>query len=228
MTKMKRFLRMMAMAAVLAIGLVFLLGAAQQTENLGNKPATGQQETKEKKDKIEPPEFPYLDPKRPPEGTPGLPQDPMTVTSTGFADRERIPDKYTCEGENLSPDLAWDNVPTGTAAFAIICDDPTKRDSRWDHWAIFNIPPSVRSLPEGVTPETDLGFPVNWCLNSWQRMKYDGPCPPPGDETHRYHYRIFALSKPVELPDKVLRSELLETMRPTILGWATLVGTYSR
>jgi len=161
-----------------------------------------------------PPEF-----KRPPE---------LHLTSPAFGFNEQIPVRHTCTGEDLSPPLAWDTVPEGTGAFALICLDRDAPDQEFVHWILFDLPGDLRGLPEGVGPDTDLGEGARWGENSWGQIRYGGPCPPPGDEPHRYYYRLFALSVPLELEEGITRQELDAAMRPVYLGMAKLMGRYGR
>jgi Raf kinase inhibitor-like YbhB/YbcL family protein len=161
---------------------------------------------------------------------PGEPTQPvvkLSLASEAFTDGAVIPAHYSCEGDNLSPPLSWGNVPAGIRAFAMICEDPDAPVGTWDHWVIFNLPGEMTSLPAGVTTETKLGDGVRHGLNSWQRMGYGGPCPPPG-KPHRYFFRLYALSAPVDLSDGVTKKELLEAIKPLTLGATKLMGTFSR
>ncbi len=162
-----------------------------------------------------------------PEGGPNMPEDKMTLTSSAFADGEVIPTEHTCDGDDLSPPLAWHNVPAETRAFALICDDPDAPVGTWDHWVIFNLPGQTTALPAGVTVDMDLGAGVRHGMNSWKRTSYGGPCPPPG-KPHRYFFRLYALSSPVDLPDKATKQELLKAIKPLTLAMTKLMGTYGR
>ncbi len=154
-------------------------------------------------------------------------EERMILTSSAFAEGETIPVRYTCDGEDLSPPLAWSSPPAETRSFALVCDDPDAPVGTWDHWIVFSLSGDMTSLPEGVTTKSDLGKSVRHGQNSWRRTGYGGPCPPPG-EPHRYFFRLYALSEPVELPDKATKQELLQAMAPLILSTAELMGTYGR
>lgn len=158
---------------------------------------------------------------------PDVPEAKLKLTSDAFRDGEVIPTRHSCEGDDLSPPLSWSNVPDGTRAFALICEDPDAPVGTWDHWVIFNLPGELTSLPEGVTAEADLGEGVGRGLNSWQRTGYGGPCPPPG-KPHRYFFRLYALAATVDLSDGATKQELLEAIKPLTLGHTELMGTFSR
>src|ERR1700686_2122230 len=105
----------------------------------------------------------------------------LRITSTAFADGTEIPAKYTCEGSDLSPPLAWSGVPAGTKSLVLIVDDPDAPDPKapritWVHWVLYNLPAGSTGLPEAVgaalPPGTQVGF------NDWKRADFGGPCPP--------------------------------------------------
>lgn len=152
------------------------------------------------------------------------------LTSAAFAHGQPIPRDYTCDGDDVSPPLAWEQVPPDTASFALIVDDPDAPDPAapemtWVHWILYNIPPSATSLPRGV-PEADLPAGTGQGLNDWKRRGYGGPCPPIG--RHRYFHKVYALDS--RLPDlgAPTKADLEEAMAGHILGSAELMGTYER
>jgi Raf kinase inhibitor-like YbhB/YbcL family protein len=152
----------------------------------------------------------------------------LRLTSTAFAEGEAIPRHFTCEGENISPDLAWDGLPEATLSLVLIVDDPDAPDPTaprmvWDHWLLYNIPPDAPGLAAGVAP-SDLPSGVRQGRNSWGRTGYGGPCPPVG--RHRYFHSLYALDSllpDLEAPDK---NRLLLAMEGHILAHCELVGTY--
>lgn len=152
----------------------------------------------------------------------------LTLTSSAFADGEAIPRQYTCDGDDLSPPLAWEGVPDGTKSFALIVDDPDAPDPAapkmtWVHWVMYNLPPSTTQLPAGVK-QPPSGTKEG--TNDWKRTGYGGPCPPVG--CHRYFHKLYALD--VELPDlnNPTKAELEEAMEGHSLAETLLVGTYER
>jgi len=94
----------------------------------------------------------------------------MRLISSAFGNYDQIPVKYTGEGEDVSPPLRWQDVPTGTRSFALICEDPDAPHATWDHWIIYNIPSSMRVLAEGLREELPQGSQS--CLNSWGNLGY--------------------------------------------------------
>ncbi len=153
----------------------------------------------------------------------------MEIFSEAFAPDERIPAKYTCEGADISPPLAWRDVPEGTRALALIVDDPDAPDPAaprmtWVHWVVANIPPQAKGLAEGASMKAMPQGAVEG-INDWHRQGYGGPCPPIG--AHRYFFRLYALDAP--LPHEPLtKPALLEAMKGHVLAKAELVGIYEK
>jgi Raf kinase inhibitor-like YbhB/YbcL family protein len=154
----------------------------------------------------------------------------MKVTSPAFENQGAIPKKFTCDGEDISPALAWSNIPEGTKSFALIVDDPDAPDPAnprmtWVHWVMYNIPATVSSLLEGVT-DKDLPKGTLQGLNDWKKTGYGGPCPPTG--THRYFHKLYALD--IVLPDlkQPTKAKLEKAMEGHVLSKAELVGLYQR
>jgi hypothetical protein len=154
----------------------------------------------------------------------------MKVTSPVFENQGEIPKKYTCDGEDIAPALAWSNVPAGTKSFALIVDDPDAPDPAsprmtWVHWVMYNIPATTNSLPEGGK-ESDLPKGTLHGLNDWKKTGYGGPCPPIGK--HRYFHKLYALD--TVLPDlkRPTKAQLEKAMEGHILSKGELVGLYQR
>lgn len=152
----------------------------------------------------------------------------MTLTSAAFAQGGAIPRPYTCEGANLSPPLAWSGVPAGTRSLLVVCDDPDAPDGIFHHWAAFNIPPHWGGLEEGYGPETlEPGF--RQAINDFGRPGYAGPCPPPGDPPHHYHFRLSALDQElVAAGPSAGCVEVMQLARPHVLAFVELVGVFGR
>ena len=151
----------------------------------------------------------------------------LTISSSAFKEGERIPDKYTCEGEDISPQLSWSDTPEGTKSFTLICDDPDAPMGTWDHWLIYNIPADSEGLSEAVPTDESLTDGSKQGLNSWEKKSYGGPCPPPGDP-HRYFFKLYALDTMLTLTGDADKSTLENAMQEHILAEAQLMGTFSR
>ncbi|MBW3612370.1 MAG: YbhB/YbcL family Raf kinase inhibitor-like protein [Chloroflexi bacterium] len=143
----------------------------------------------------------------------------MQLTSPAFDDGDPIPAQYTCDGDDLSPPLAWDNVPEGTAAFVLVADDPDAGD--FLHWLLTDIPGDARELPEGVGDA--VGMPGR---NDFGRTGWGGPCPPSGQ--HRYVFTLYALSEPITVDGDADADQVREAIAHRVVGEAQLVGVYER
>ena len=165
-----------------------------------------------------------------PSPTPEEPQEvakvAFTLTSSAFAEGEPIPVRYTCQGEDVSPPLAWQNAPAATQSFALIVDDPDAPGRTWVHWIVYNLPAETHALPEGVTADTALPGNATQGRNSWGRNDYGGPCPPSG--THRYFFKLYALDGTLDLPAGASKEDVLRAMEGHILAEAQLMGTYHK
>ncbi len=150
----------------------------------------------------------------------------FTITSTAFKHEGMIPEQYTCDGADFSPQLAWTNVPESTKSFALICDDPDAPVGDWVHWVMFNIPGETRELKEKITNDAVLPNGARHGITDFRRYGYGGPCPPRG--THRYFFKLYALDSMLSLTDKVIKKDLLEAMEGHILGQTELMGKYAR
>jgi Raf kinase inhibitor-like YbhB/YbcL family protein len=152
----------------------------------------------------------------------------LQITSTAFAADAAIPARYTCEGDDVSPPLAWTGAPAGTRSLALIVDDPDAPDPAaprmtWVHWVLYNLPPDDGGLPENVSRLPDGTLEG---LNDWKRTGYGGPCPPIG--RHRYVHKLYALD--TMLPDlgRPTKARLEAQMKGHVLARAELVGTYQK
>jgi len=153
-------------------------------------------------------------------------QSGMTLMSSAFNDGEQIPAKYSCDGEKISPPLAWTNAPAGTKTFLLIVDDPDAPRGTFTHWVIFNIPASVTSLPENVPTNPTLSNGATQGLNGAGRIGYTSPCPPSG--THRYMFQLYALDTQLTLAPSATKQDVLNAMQSHILAQTTLTGLYGR
>lgn len=151
----------------------------------------------------------------------------MRLTSTAFEDGDLIPKLYTCDGQDISPPLTWQDVPAEAQSFALVCDDPDAPGRTWVHWVMYNIPSEARSLPEKVVPQPVLPDGTQQGRNSWPRTGYGGPCPPSG--THRYIFKLYALDVDLDLaPADTDKAALLEAMEGHVLAETMLTGLYKR
>ncbi len=154
----------------------------------------------------------------------------MVITSTAFSHNGAIPRLYTCDGNDVSPPLAWSGIPIGTQSLVLIVDDPDAPDPAapkmtWVHWILYNIPPAVTGLVEGVSPK-ELPAGTLQGINDWKRTRYGGPCPPIG--RHRYFHKLYALDVILPALGNPGKLALERAMQGRILAKAELVGTYQR
>lgn len=154
----------------------------------------------------------------------------FSLSSAAFPAGNPIPRRYTCDGEDVSPPLAWTGAPAATRSFALVVDDPDAPDPRaprmtWVHWVLYNLPADCAGLPEGVRA-VDLPAGTRQGRNDWRRVGYGGPCPPIG--RHRYFHKLYALD--TVLPDLAEpdKGALEQAMRGHVIAEAALVGTYQR
>lgn len=151
----------------------------------------------------------------------------FTLTSPVFTEADRIQDKYTCEGDNISPSLDWTGPPKKTQSFALFCNDPDAPRGIWHHWALFDIPAHCTHLKSDATAEFSEGY--REAINDFGQKGYGGPCPPPGHGVHRYQFRLVALEvKKLELSARPKCPDVEIAAAPHILDESILVGTFSR
>ncbi|MGQ7248243.1 YbhB/YbcL family Raf kinase inhibitor-like protein [Halomonas sp. V046] len=150
----------------------------------------------------------------------------LNVTSTAFDPHGPMSARHTQEAEDLSPALAWGNVPDGTRGFAVICHDPDAPLVQhghygFVHWVLYNLPGDIRSLDEGssqgVAGTNDAG-----------KTAYSGPLPPEGHGLHLYYFWVLALDTQTDLPEGLSLHQLLTKVEPHLLGMNRVVGTYVR
>ncbi len=150
----------------------------------------------------------------------------IKLESIAFQEGAMIPKKYTCDGPDVSPPLAWDSVTTDTKSLAFICDDPDAPMGTWVHWVLFNLPARSRELPENVLTEKTLENGAKQGTNDFKKIGYGGPCPPSG--THRYYFKLYALDTEIGLEAGITKKELLNAMEGHIIGEGQLMGRYKR
>ncbi len=149
----------------------------------------------------------------------------MKLTSTAFEADASIPERYTCEGQDLAPPLQWGEVPAGARSLALVVDDPDAPDpaapqTTWVHWVVVDLPPETAGLPEGGA----LPAGARAGLNDWKRASYGGPCPPIG--RHRYFFKLYALDTRLGALHRPTKAQLEQAMRGHVIAQAELIGTY--
>ena len=154
----------------------------------------------------------------------------MKLTSSAFHADSPIPAKYTCDGQDLSPPLAWEALPPGTRSLALLVDDPDAPDPAapkrvWVHWIVYDLPPSPALLPEGAGNRSPKE-PVRFARTDSRKPGYHGPCPPIG--RHRYFFKLYALDTTLGELKPPTKQELEAAMEDHVLAHAELIGTYQQ
>jgi Raf kinase inhibitor-like YbhB/YbcL family protein len=152
----------------------------------------------------------------------------MRLESPAFGPNEAMDSRFTCEGDDVSPPLAWSGVPEGTKSLALVIDDPDAPDPAhpkrvWVHWVVLDIPPTVTALAEGASTALPTGARTG--TNDWGKTAYGGPCPPIG--RHRYFHKLYALDTVLGLQAPT-KAALEAAMQGHVLARAQLVGTYQK
>jgi hypothetical protein len=154
----------------------------------------------------------------------------LSIRSTAFAEGAEIPTRFTCEGDDVSPPLAWSGVPPGARSLALVVDDPDAPDPKapkrvWVHWVLYDLPPDAGGLPEAVAKGA-LPAGAKDGENDWSRTGYGGPCPPVG--RHRYYFKLYALDATLGDLGTPTKAKLLDAMKGHVVGEAQLMGTYEK
>ena len=147
----------------------------------------------------------------------------LKLSSVAFRDGEPIPSRYTCDGQGASPPLAWSGVPRAAKELALLMEDPDAPNGTFVHWTAWGIDPSTKGLPEGAD-----GGVLTVGKNSFGDARYGGPCPPEGDDPHRYVFTVYALSGPLGLEEAAGPDDVREAIGKIALAKGTLTGTYGR
>jgi Raf kinase inhibitor-like YbhB/YbcL family protein len=154
----------------------------------------------------------------------------LPLTSTAFAEGQPIPRKYTGEGSDVSPPLAWipqGGTPANTKSFALIADDPDAPMGTWVHWVLYDLPPTMTALPEDVAKTQYVIGNAKQGITDFRRLGYGGPYPPPG-KPHRYYFKLYALDKLLDLKPGATKQDVEAAMKGHIVAEGQLMGTYQR
>lgn len=154
----------------------------------------------------------------------------LTLSSPAFAHEGEIPQRYTCEGDDVSPKLEWSGIPAGAKSLVLIVDDPDAPDPKaprmtWVHWVLYNLPHDASGLNEAVA-SAELPAGTREGLNDWKLTGYGGPCPPVG--RHRYFHKLYALDIALADLGQATKATLEQAMQGHILEQAQLIGTYQQ
>ena len=149
----------------------------------------------------------------------------MKLKSKAFENYGPIPEKYTCEGENINPPLEFVDVPSEAVSCVLIVDDPdvptfVRKDQMWIHWVVYNIPPNTKTISENSISPGIVG------RGTGGKMHYEGPCPP--DKEHRYFFKLYALDSLLTVKTGATKSEIEVLMAKHVIAKAELVGLYCK
>jgi Raf kinase inhibitor-like YbhB/YbcL family protein len=150
----------------------------------------------------------------------------IKLISTAFQEGGTIPEKFACDGEDLSPPLNWEGVPDDTKSLALILDDPDAPAGTWVHWVVYNLPPTIEGLSEGVIPEREIKGGGFQGMNDFRKIGYGGPCPPEGE--HRYFFKLYALDTLFPFAAGVTKAQLMIAMEGHVIEETHLMGRYRR
>ena len=151
----------------------------------------------------------------------------LPISSPAFGDGGGIPSQYTADGRNDSPPLEWGDPPPDTRSFALICDDPDAPHGTFTHWLAWNLTADCRSLGSAQPPDRTMNCGARQGKNSFGRLGYGGPAPPPGPQ-HRYLFKLYALDTVLALEGGERGEQLIESFHNHILGEGILTGMYGR
>lgn len=149
----------------------------------------------------------------------------MKLTSPEFTEGGKIPSKFTCQGENINPELLIQDAPPQAKALVLILDDPdvpefVRKDRMYDHWVVYNIPPTTTRISENSQPPGIQG------RNTSGDLGYTGPCPP--DREHRYFFKLYALDKRLPLAEGASKADVEKAMQGHIIAETRLMGRYEK
>jgi Raf kinase inhibitor-like YbhB/YbcL family protein len=152
---------------------------------------------------------------------------PFALTTSAFRPGDDIPRKFTCQGADISPALAWTDAPAATQSFALIADDPDAPVGTWVHWVAYDLPASARYLPENVPKIDAVPDGGRQGVNDFGKLGYGGPCPPAGN-AHRYFFKLYALKAKLGLKAGATKQQVEQAMQGQVLGEVQLMGKYKR
>lgn len=149
------------------------------------------------------------------------------MESAAFKEGAGIPVRFTCEGEDISPGLAWSGTPAATRSFVLIVEDPDAPGGVWTHWVVYNLPAQTKAMDENQPKEAQLPNGGLQGSSSFGRVGYGGPCPPPGP-AHRYFFKLYALDTVLPLEPGAGKQQVIDAMKGHVLGQAQLMGRFKR
>lgn len=157
-----------------------------------------------------------------PTARPEAPMD-LSVRSEAFDDGGTLPERYTCDGKEVSPPLEWAGVPEGATELVLLVTDPDAPNEEFVHWIVGGLDPALGGLEEGQVPEDAVEG-----MNGYDERGYGAPCPPEEDTAHRYTFTLYALDEPLGMEPGASADEVRDSLEEGAVAEGTLVGTYTR
>lgn len=153
----------------------------------------------------------------------------FSILSPDFKDGDTVPKRFSCDGEDMSPEIQWDGAPPAVRSFVLIVEDPDAPSGTFTHWIVYDMPFSLHKLSRGIGNGAVPEGGIKQGYTDFGRKGYEGPCPPKGHGVHRYNFILTALDIPaLGLPDGARKSDIERAMKGHILGTAKLMGIYGR
>ncbi|WP_208728247.1 YbhB/YbcL family Raf kinase inhibitor-like protein [Oceanidesulfovibrio indonesiensis] len=150
----------------------------------------------------------------------------MNLTSPAFEHGKPIPTRHSCDGENVSPEMTWSDVPDAATSLVLICDDPDAPGGTFDHWVVYNLSRDLEGLDEDIPPIDALEDGGNQGVNDFGKIGYGGPCPP--SDTHRYYFTLYAVEDTLHFAEPPTKQDVLDAIEGKVVDKAQLMGTYTR
>jgi Raf kinase inhibitor-like YbhB/YbcL family protein len=152
----------------------------------------------------------------------------MRLSSPNLRDGASIPERFTCDGDDVSPPLVIEDIPDNARSLAIVVDDPDAPSGTFVHWLLWNLPADKREVPEGIPRDREVRQLANarQGTNDFRKIGYGGPCPPRGE--HHYRFHLYAVDDELDLNAGANRKELEQALEGHVVAEAELVGTYRR
>jgi Raf kinase inhibitor-like YbhB/YbcL family protein len=155
------------------------------------------------------------------------PADTLQLKSSDFSPGATIPKQFTCAGADISPAFSWSDPPPSTQSFALIADDPDAPAGNWVHWVVYNLPATLRALPQNFPKSEQTNDGSHQGNNDFVKTGYNGPCPPPG-KPHRYFFKLYALDTKLTLKPGASKKDVEAAMQGHIVAQGQYMGRFSR
>lgn len=151
----------------------------------------------------------------------------FSLKLTSVEEGKKLGQKYTCDGDDISPEITWEAPPLNTKSFALVMDDPDAPVGTFVHWVIYNLKPDARKLPENVEKSRNTGQGWTQGKNDFGKFGYNGPCPP-GKKEHKYFFKLYALGADPNLPPDLNKKGLEKMIADRTLEQAVFMARYGR